>query len=174
MGPFFKISEKRAHFRLQNVISRPKLIKTLSTYTFLKSAWNSASIDISYDEFRECLKNSIFYCKPEKRGSGGGVKWPLNDPKFFLWRFYDICAWEKSPHSKLKKSGKMKHPNIGPTSRRGIANSGHIWAWRSECAWFQMSENENIKNLLFVPFKSHGVRLFFSSSIVLSSSQKYI
>ena len=29
---------------------------------------------ICVDEFRECLKNSIFYHKPEKKGSGGGVK----------------------------------------------------------------------------------------------------
>ena len=41
------------------------------TWPFFGTA-NDISNDISYDAFRESLKNSIFYYKPEKRGSGRG------------------------------------------------------------------------------------------------------
>ena len=53
--------------------------------------------------FRECLKNSIFYYKPENRGSGGGVKQPLNDPKFFLTTFDNICTQNKKTQLETQK-----------------------------------------------------------------------
>ena len=99
------VSKNSVIFTLNKRAKTQKILKISPwSYTFLKSAWNSASIDVSYEVFWRFLKFSFFYCWP-KIGypRGGGVKWTPNAPKFFLWAIYDICTQEKKSPSKTRK-----------------------------------------------------------------------
>ena len=106
------VSENSVIFTLNKRAKTQKILKISPwSYTFLKSAWNSASIDVSYEVFWRFLKFLVLYWWPEKGGSRGGVKWPSIKPKFFFWAFYDICAQKKKAIKILKKVQYMVHPS---------------------------------------------------------------
>ena len=138
----------------------------------MKSAWNSASIGISYEAFRRFWKFFIFYHFPEKEGSRGGVKSPFFWLKIFFWAFHDICAQKKKANQILKKVQNMVHPieriQLFPRlSSFKLFNPLNASSLRTSNAFLQtcnLSEQQSIKMWLLISMKFTKLVLYFTTS----------